>query len=106
MRIAGPLLLFFLLSPGTAGAWGFDAHKTVAEQFIALLPPELRPLFERRKAFIIEHSIDPDLWRNVGWSAEAPNHFLDLDHYGAHPFVELPRDFDRAVQKFGREAVT
>ena len=94
-----------LLLPAPAHAWGFEAHKTIAEHFIALLPGELRPLFERRKAFIIERSVDPDLWRTVGWDAEPPNHFVDLDYYGRFPFVELPHDYDRAVQKFGREVV-
>ena len=58
---------------------GFEAHKFIAERMIALLPPELRPLFEKRSAFIVERAIDPDLWRNVGWEEEPPNHFLDLD---------------------------
>lgn len=88
-----------------AQAWGFEAHKAIAEHFIALLPPELKPLFERRKAYIIERSIDPDLWRTVGVDRELPNHFVDLDHYGKYPFSELPHEFDRAVQKFGREVV-
>lgn len=102
-------ILFLLIAliglPSNADAWGFAAHKTIAEHFIALLPPELRPLFEERKAFIIERSIDPDLWRNVGWEAEPPNHFVDLDYYGAHPFPQLPHELDRAVEKFGRAVV-
>lgn len=99
------VLLAVTCAPASAHAWGFDAHKTIAEHFIALLPPELRPLFERRKAYIIERSIDPDLWRTVGFDQEPPNHFVDLDHYGKYPFNELPREYDRAIQKFGREVV-
>ncbi|MEZ5292996.1 MAG: hypothetical protein R2745_18085 [Vicinamibacterales bacterium] len=91
----------------TAGAWGFPAHRHVADRMIALLPAPLRPLFEARRAFIVERSIDPDLWRNVGWEDEPPNHFLDLDYdqYGAYPFESLPRAYDQAVQKFGRAVV-
>lgn len=90
-----------------AGAWGFPAHKHIADRMIGLLPAELRPLFEARRAFIVERSIDPDLWRNVGWEDEPPNHFLDLDFeaYGAYPFDALPREYDQAVQKFGRTLV-
>lgn len=99
------VIAFVLAMPAPALAWGFEAHKLIAEQFIALLPPELKPLFERRKAFIVERSIDPDLWRTVGFDQEPPNHFVDLDYYGAYPFSELPRDYDRAVEKFGREVV-
>jgi hypothetical protein len=101
--VVGVCLL--LLAPAPAQAWGFDAHKTIAEHFIALLPAELRPLFERRKTYIIERSIDPDLWRTVGFDQEPPNHFVDLDYYGKYPFTELPHEYDRAVQKFGREVV-
>lgn len=88
-------------------AWGFPAHKHIADRMIGLLPAELKPLFEARRAFIVERAVDPDLWRNVGWEAEPPNHFLDLDaeQYGAYPFDALPREYDLAVQKFGREAV-
>ena len=76
------LVAALLCVPAPAHAWGFAAHKTIAEHFIALLPPELRPLFERRKTYIIERSIDPDLWRTVGFDQEPPNHYVDLDYYG------------------------
>ena len=93
--------------PSSAQAWGFEAHKFIADRMIELLPPELKPLFEERRPFVVERAIDPDLWRNVGWEAEPPNHFLDLDHqaFGPYPFHGLPRDYADAVQKFGREFI-
>ena len=93
--------------PASTSAWGFDAHKFIADRMIELLPPELRPLFEKRRAYIVERAIDPDLWRNVGWEEEPPNHFLDIDHeaFGPYPFDGLPRDYDKAVQKFGKQFV-
>lgn len=77
------------------------------DRAIALLPAELRPLFERYRALVIERSIDPDTWRAAGFAAEAPNHFLDLDWegYGTYPFPELPRDYAAAVAKFGRARI-
>jgi hypothetical protein len=107
MRLVAVLLATIIVLPSSVSAWGFEAHKFIAERMIALLPPELRPLFEQRKAFIIERSIDPDLWRNVGWEEEPPNHFLDFDHeaYGPYPFAGLPRDYSAAIQKFGKELV-
>jgi hypothetical protein len=74
---------------------------------IALLPAELKPLFEKRRDFIVERAIDPDLWRNVGWDEEPPNHFLDFDYeaFGPYPFAALPRDYDVAVQKFGKDLI-
>jgi hypothetical protein len=108
MSMLRVLLAVVVLSvPAPAAAWGFDAHKFIADRMIGLLPPELRPLFEQRRAFIVERSIDPDLWRTVGWEEEPPNHFLDIDHqaFGPYPFAALPRDYADAVQKYGREFI-
>jgi hypothetical protein len=97
-----------LTVPSSAFAWGFAAHKVIADRALALLPEALRPLFEEHRAYIVEHAIDPDLWRTAGFASEPPNHFLDIDHqaFGPFPFEALPRDYDAAVQKFGREFIT
>ncbi|MBY0496539.1 MAG: hypothetical protein K2Y23_20215 [Cyanobacteria bacterium] len=107
MRILIAILASLLALPLSASAWGFEAHKFIADRMIALLPAELKPLFENRRAFIVERAIDPDLWRNVGWDAEPPNHFLDIDYkaFGPYPFEALPRDYDQAVQKFGKDVI-
>ena len=61
------LLVGLCLSvPTSSFAWGFAAHKAIADRAIALLPEALRPLFEKRRAYIVEHAIDPDLWRTAG----------------------------------------
>ena len=88
-----------------AQAWGFEGHRFITARAIALLPTEIRPFFEKYREAIVEHSIDPDLWRIVGWEAEAPNHFVDMDAYGPYPFKALPRDFDDAVRQHGRSFV-
>ena len=108
MRFAAILLAAFVALPSPARAWGFEAHKFIADRMIALLPAELKPLFEKRRDFIVERAIDPDLWRTVGWDEEPPNHFLDLDFeaFGPYPFTGLPRDYDAAVQKFGKAVIT
>lgn len=105
MRVAALLLAVLVTIPTTVSGWGFEAHKFIADRMIGLLPPELKPLFEKRRAYIVERAIDPDLWRNVGWEQEPPNHFLDLDHeaFGPYPFDGLPREYAAAVQKFGRD---
>ena len=73
MRLAAlSLATLLLLLPRPAHAWGFEAHKFIADRMIELLPPELKPLFQQRRTFIVERSIDPDLWRNVGWDEEPP----------------------------------
>jgi hypothetical protein len=86
-------------------AWSFDVHRFLTGRAIPLLPAELRPFFEKHRAMIVEHSIDPDLWRNVGFLEEPPRHFLDMDGYGPYPFQNLPRDYDEAVRKHGKDMV-
>src|SRR5215217_4306159 len=100
MRLAAVMLAAMLAVPASGFAWGFEAHKFIADRMIALLPPSLRPLFEARRVFIIERAIDPDLWRNVGWDEEPPNHYVDLDNgaFGPYPFSALPHDYSEAVQ--------
>ena len=103
---AAALVVVVVAFPQPTTAWGFEAHKFIVDRMIELLPPDLKPLFVARRAFIVERAIDPDLWRNV-WEDEAPNHFLDIDHdaFGPYPFLGLPRDYADAVQKFGRNFV-
>lgn len=100
-------LLTVVLMPARAEAWGFEAHRFIMDRAIALLPAELRPLFERERAMVVERSIDPDTWRTAGFGEEDKNHFLDLDWegYGKHPFAELPRDYTAAVAKFGIDRI-
>jgi hypothetical protein len=94
-----------LFAPSPVEAWGFEAHKYILERAIPLLPPEIRPFFERFQTTIVEHAIDPDLWRTAGWEQEPPRHFLDLDAYGAYPFSTVPRIYDEAVRRYGRNFV-
>lgn len=87
-------------------AWGLDVHRFIMERAVALLPAAIQPFYRHHQAFIVEHSVDPDLWRTAGFADEAPRHFVDLDAYGAYPFTELPREFDSAVARFGEPMVT
>lgn len=103
MRAAVLLTLLVLTVPRPAHAWGFEAHKFVMDRAIALLPAELRPLFEAHRAEVVERAIDPDTWIIAGWEDERPRHFVDMDTpgFGSYPFTELPRDYTAALAKFG-----
>lgn len=103
--IAAAAVLAVLIAPQPARAWGFEAHRFIMDRAIAQLPAEIRPFFEKYRTAIVEHVIDPDLWRAAGWEAEPPRHFLDMDAYGAFPFSQLPRDYNDAVARYGEEFV-
>jgi hypothetical protein len=86
-------------------AWGYAAHKFIMDRAIDLLPPEIRPFFQQYRTTLVEHAIDPDTYRTMGFAEEPPRHFLDMDAYGQAPFTALPHDYDEAVAKFGKEVV-
>ena len=86
-------------------AWGFNGHRFITERAIELLPPEIRPFFQAFRVAIVEHSIDPDTYRTMGFTDEPPRHFLDMDAYGPFPFTNLPRDYKEAVAVRGQDFV-
>lgn len=90
------------LVPSSAFAWGFAGHKLIMSRAIELLPPELKPFFERHRDEVVIRVVDPDLWRSAGWEDD-PNHFVDfgMKELGAYPFNELPREHGAALEKFG-----
>ena len=106
-RLAVLALCLVLGLAADASAWGFDPHKFIMERAIALLPAELRPLFEKHRTSVVERAIDPDTWRTAGFDDEPKNHFVDIDWegFGKYPFTELPRDYTAALAKFGRDRI-
>src|SRR3954466_8404810 len=91
--------------PRPAGAWGFTVHKFIAGRAIVLLPQAIRPFFDMYRTTFVEHAIDPDTYRTVGWTQEPPRHFLDMDSYGPFPFAALPHDYSAAVAARGADFV-
>lgn len=91
-----------VLAPSQAFAWGFVGHRLIMARAIELLPPELKPFFEKFRDEVIVRAVDPDVWRNVGWEDD-PNHFVDfgMAELGPYPFTALPRERDKALEKFG-----
>ncbi len=109
MRKALPAaVLAIILSavhPQPAYAWGFNGHRFLTERAIELLPPEIRPFFQAFRTAVVEHSIDPDTYRTMGFTEEPPRHFLDMDAYGPFPFRTLPHDYKEAVAARGEAFV-
>jgi hypothetical protein len=99
------VLLALLGAPRPAAAWGLEVHKFIMGRAILLLPAEIRPFFQKYDTTLVEHAIDPDTWRVVGWVEEPPRHFVDMDAYGPYPFKELPHAYDEAVKRYGASFV-
>src|SRR6188768_1007019 len=105
LSVALVVVAVWTLRPVRVDAWGFNGHKFITEGAIELLPPEIRPFFQKFRTTVVEHSIDPDTYRTMGWVEEPPRHFLDMDSYGPFPFNDLPHDYAAAVTKRGVEFV-
>lgn len=84
--------------------WGFYGHRKINEYAVYLLPPEMMALFKPQIDFLAEHAVDPDK-RRYAIPEEGPRHYIDIDHYGKYPFIELPRKWDEAVEKFSEDTL-
>jgi hypothetical protein len=84
--------------------WGFYAHKQINYLAVFLLPPEMMGLYKSNINYLSDHAPDPDKRRYIV-KAEAPRHYLDLDHYGKYPFPDLPRNWKDAVGKFSEDSL-
>ena len=94
----------FLLVQGPLYCWGFYAHRKINQIAVFLLPPGMTILFKPFINFLGEHAVDPDKRRYVS-KAEAPRHYIDIDHYGKYPFPDLPRNWKDASEKFGEDSL-
>ena len=74
---------------------------------IQLLPPEIRPYFEKYRAEIVEHSDRPGPVADGGLARDSPpRHFLDMDVVRCCIHSrDLPHGYDDAVRRDGAETV-
>lgn len=104
--LAGVLGLVTIVLPVAVGAWGMDVHQAITKRALDGLPADLKPFFDVNQPFVVQHSIDPDLWRIVGLRGalgdEPPNHFFDIDSFGEPaPFTNVPHDRVGLIAKYG-----
>src|SRR5437763_361495 len=95
---------FILFSIVIAHSWGFWAHKKINRMACFTLPPEMFSFYKHHIDFITEHAVDPDR-RRYSDPEEGPHHFIDIDHYGAHPFDSIPKYWKDAVAKYSEDTL-
>lgn len=98
------ILLTLCLACTKCFCWGFFAHKKINYYAVFLLPPEMMVLYKPNIDFLEEHAVDPDK-RRYAVPEEGPRHYIDIDHYGAYPYPELPRKWKDAVEKFSEDSL-
>lgn len=88
----------------TCSSWGFYAHYRINHLAVFTLPGKMKPFFEANISYITEHAVSADKRRYVD-SMEAPRHYLNADHYGKRPFVNIPLKWDDAAKKYGSDTL-
>ncbi len=97
-------LLLFIPATQPAYSWGFFAHKKINRMAVFTLPPEMITFYKKHIDYISEHAVDPDKRRNVN-KEEAPRHYIDIDHYGVHPFDSVPKYWSKAIKKYSEDTL-
>jgi len=97
-------IFFFLMLALQCFCWGFYAHRRINYYAVFLLPPEMMVLYKPNAEFLTEHAVDPDK-RRYAVAAEAPRHYIDIDHYGKYPFESLPRKWNDAIAKYSEDTL-
>ena len=94
--------LLLALTPLNSSAWGFWAHKKINREAVKALPTPMLRFYQNNADYLSLHAIDADRKRYVD-SSEAPKHYIDLDRYGKYPYLEIPRKWKDAREKFGEK---
>ena len=97
MRRSLSLLAALLIAASPLSAWGRAGHILVSRMALKDLPPEVAPWFKGQEDFFLEHSSDPDHWKND--RKEGPRHFIDAERYGGP--ANVPLDVQEALAKVG-----
>ncbi|MES2591509.1 MAG: zinc dependent phospholipase C family protein [Bacteroidota bacterium] len=101
------LILFSaILIPNSerAYSWGFFAHQKINRMAVFTLPDGMIGFYKQHIEYISQHAVDPDRRRNVTVD-EAPRHYIDIDHYGTHPFDSVPKFWKAAVKKYSEDTL-
>ncbi|MFQ5961620.1 MAG: hypothetical protein ACE5MG_09495 [Candidatus Methylomirabilales bacterium] len=90
--------------PVLAYGWGLEAHVLINRAACTTLPEPLRRFFMKHQAFIGEHGKDPDTVLTAqNREAERIHHWFDLDELDRFPFQGIPRGYEEALAKYGRQ---
>src|ERR1044071_5824179 len=80
--------------------WGFFGHENINRLAVFTLPAEMSLFYKKNIHYIVEASVNPDK-RRYALAEEGPRHYIDLDDYNFAE--ELPKYWNEAVTKFGRD---
>ena len=85
--------------------WGFFGHQKINRLAVFILPPNMIGFYKKNIDYLSEASVNPDR-RRYAVPEEAPRHYIDLDDYGDSAVYKLPRNWNEAEKKFGKDTLT
>ncbi|HEV2491902.1 MAG TPA: hypothetical protein VG204_02395 [Terriglobia bacterium] len=94
-------LMLWMGASSVSEAWGPAAHRLVNGWAVDSAPPEIRGFFEANRQAFIDHANDPDEWMKKD-RYERNRHYIYLDKYGLFPYLDLPRAYRAAVERYGK----
>lgn len=97
-------LALALLIPALSPGWGFFGHRTIGQVAVYALPSAMQGFYFRHLPDIVKLITDADERREAD-PAEAPKHYIDMDHYGDNPFGEMPKAWDKASAKYSADTL-
>jgi len=91
-----------------ARAWGYIAHRMVAEEAARQAPEPLRAFLVAHLARLSDLSLEPDTILKPADPEEPPRHFCELDALLGDParVASLPGDLESARRRFGGARLT
>jgi hypothetical protein len=98
------LVLSGLFVVALCTSWGFFTHYRINRLAVFTLPKGMEGFYRANISFITEHAVSADKKRYVD-STEAPHHFFDADHYGKHPFRDMPQRWVDAAAKYSSDTL-
>jgi hypothetical protein len=97
-------LVLFIAGHHAVYSWGFFAHKRINKMAVLTLPSSMITFYKQHIEYVSEHAVDPDR-RRYSNEEEACRHYIDMDHYGPHPFDSVPRWWKHAVAKYSEDTL-
>jgi hypothetical protein len=90
--------------PACAWAWGANAQRLIVNKALDTLPPEMRDFYGNNRGRITAMVTQPieSLAKNP---SELHYHVIYLNRYPPFPFDSLPRNYKKAVAKYGQAKI-
>lgn len=86
-------------------SWGFFGHKKIGYLAIFTLPSPLSKFYKKHHKALSNKAPNADK-RRFNDPKEAPRHYIDIDHYGSHPFELMPERWKDALAKYSQDTLT